>query len=509
MANLFDSIRVSNPQYNVFDLSHDHKTTLNMGFLCPTMLMECSPGDKFNIGCESLIRFQPLIAPVMHRMDVYNHYFFVPFRILWPNWENYITNTKIGSPTPALPAFPTLEISTGNYTSLHDYMGIPDANQGGDVEIVSAMPFAAYQMIYNEYYRDQNLIEPVDFELIDGDNSLNVELSQLRKRAWSHDYFTSALPFAQKGDPVSIPIGQLDDVQVFVQNTALGSGSTTLTAAPANVVVGRQDSTSPGIQDGLWAETSELDLGSTTINDLTRAQKLQQWLEMAARSGSRLVEMLWARFKVKKQDARLQRPEYVTGTKSPVMVSEVLNSTGPTGATEDLPQGNMSGHGIATVNGKYGFYDVKEHGYLICITSVLPLTAYGNGIEKLFYKINDPFDFFWREFGHLGEQAIENRELMAFMGAPGFETFGYTPRYAEYKYMNNRVSKDMRTNLSFWHLARQFTTTPVLNQSFIEADPRTDIFAVTELGGVDHLIVHILHKIRAVRQMPKFGTPIH
>lgn len=494
-TNLLNSIKLTKPGKNRFDLTHDVKMSLNPGLLYPTLALECVPGDSFKIGCESIFRLAPLVAPMMHRVDVTMHYFFVPNRLVWENWENYITNTEVGG---TLPAFPYFGFNNVTNTPLCDYFGLPTPLNANDQNI-SAMPFSMYQLIYNEFYRDQNLIDEIDFMLLDGDNTANSELFDMRRRAWEHDYFTSALPFAQKGAAVEIPVvANFEDVNVYL-NDAFG---TTLTATPANILVGGKPSTEVP-DDTLYADTSELDVESTTINDLRVAFRLQEWLEKSARGGSRYSENILSFFGVKAQDFRLNRPEYITGTKSPVVISEVLNTTG----TVDAPQGEMAGHGVSVTSGKYGNYYCMEHGYIIGICSIMPKPAYQQGIPKHFLKINDPFEFFWPQFAHVGEQEVQNMEIYFSGNAVTDQAvFGYLPRYIEYKYINNRVSGDFRTSLNFWHWGRIFASVPGLNQAFIECDPDYRVFAVTD-PGVDHFYAQILHNIQAVRPMPKFGTP--
>lgn len=471
--------------------------SLNAGYLVPTLALECVPGDSFKLGCQSLFRTAPLVAPMMHRVDVTMHYFFVPWRILWPNWENYITNTEVGG---VLPAFPYINFDNANANELTDYMGLPTPLNANETR-VSAMPFAAYQMIYNEFYRDQNLIDPVEFELVDGVNDANPDLLELRRRAWMHDYFTSALPFAQKGDAVEIPVvANFEDVSVLVDNLG-GAGLTNNVAPNPLLVAGKVSADVP--DDTLYAETSTLDVESTTINDLRIAYRLQEWLEKSARGGSRYSENILSFFGVKPQDFRLNRPEYITGTKSPIVVSEVENNTG----TVDAPQGALAGKGLSITGGKYGNYYCNEHGYIIGICSIMPKTAYQQGIPKHFLKITDPFELYWPQFAHVGEQTVQNMEIyLAGNQAQDFGTFGYQPRYAEYKFLNDRVAGEFRDSLDFWHWGRIFATAPALNQEFIECNPDYRPFAVTTTT-VDHFYAQILHEISAVRPMPKFGTP--
>jgi hypothetical protein len=501
--NLFNSIKLSKPKKNVFDLTHDVKLSANMGNLTPILTMECVPGDKFDLSCESLIRFAPLVAPVMHRMDVTMHYFFVPNRILWDNWEKFITDANSEHVAPYIQINQDYNDTAELRESLRfmDYMGVPPIPGGATSQRVNSLPFAAYQCIYNEYYRDQNLIAPVDYKLTDGAPSglpKILELTRLRKRAWEHDYFTASLPFAQKGAAVDIPIGLVEgDLPVYLNS----SNGTTLNGSPASVNVGAQGGRTDVPVDSLYADTSNATIEPTTINDLRRAFRLQEWLEKNARGGTRYIENILTHFGVKSSDARLQRPEYITGVKSPVVISEVLQ----TGQSDTTPQGNMAGHGISVTSGRAGSYFCEEHGYIIGIMSVMPKTAYQQGIPKTFLK-NDSLDYFWPSFANIGEQPVTKNEVFAYTSSAN-DTFGYVPRYAEYKYMPSRVAGEFRTTLDYWHLGRIFSTEPNLNQTFVECNPTTRVFAVEDVEG-DHLYCHVLNKIRAIRPMPKYGTPM-
>lgn len=506
MKNFLNSVKVDKPRSNRFDLSHDVKLSGNMGNLIPVCNLDCVPGDFFRIGCQSLIRLAPMVAPMMHRSDVTIHYFFVPKRLLWPNWKNYITNTEVSGSIPAPPYF---QLNAGTYSRLSDYLGLPDPSGTG--HNVSAMFHAAYQMICNEYYRDENMSAEIPFELVDGDNGGNyVELTTLRKRAWEHDYFTAALPFAQKGDAVEIPIS--GDV---VLKSQVGTGK--FLRSDGTVYAGLADSPiqfdegsgiallagSSGTTTGKYDPNGTLEVANadTSINDLRKAYALQRFLEKLARGGSRYTEFIRVMFGVTSSDARLQRPEYITGIKAPVVISEVLNTTG----TVDAPQGDMAGHGAGVVKGKYGSFFCEEHGIIMGIMSVMPKTAYFQGIPKQFLKINESEEHFLSDFAHIGEQEILNKEVYVGHAAPN-SVFGYIPRYGEYKFEQNRVAGDFKTTLDFWHMARKFTSDPNLNEAFILADPTHRVFAVTD-PAQDKLWCHVYNDIQATRLMPKFGTP--
>lgn len=519
--NLFNSVKMTAPGKNVFDLSHDVKMTAQMGKLYPTLVMECVPGDSFSIGCESLLRFAPLIAPVMHRIDVTMHYFFVPNRIIYPNWEKWIFNERPDG--EELPYFSVVAPAFGVANmKFMDYMGIPP-NPGANTSFVSALPMMAYTKIFNEYYRDQNLypdLQPyldavtpgnINAITVDG-NTLVTAFCNLKPRAWEHDYFTACLPWAQKGEAVDIPLGTVSldpdatGTPRFEDATGIsGTGALSQTFPGVNYQV--EVAGAAGTKQ-FYNPDGSLTVESTTINDLRRAFRLQEWLEKNARGGTRYAEGVLAHFGVFGGDARLQRPEYITGTKSPVIISEVLNTSGQVDEAGDPvgpPQGSMAGHGVSVTTGQYGRYSCKEHGYIIGIMSVMPKTAYQQGIPRTYQKISDPLDYYWPSFANIGEQGVINQEIYAYTANNG-GIFGYIPRYSEYKYMPNRVAGNFRDTLSYWHLGRIFSSAPVLNIDFINCNPRTDIFAVED-PEVDNLYCHVFHKIKAVRPMPKYGNP--
>lgn len=513
MQNIFNTVKLQRPKRNVFDLSHDVKMSMDMGWLTPNLVLECIPGDSHNIGCESLIRLAPLVAPMMHRVDVFQHYFFVPYRLLWDNWENWITNTKVGGVVPAHPHWdvdidPNWQdpLLNSNYSKLLNYMGvpIPQGAMPGPLRI-SPMAMSAYQFIFNEYYRDQNLIAEKSYKLIDGDNTGNLQLLNMEYRCWEHDYLTSALPFAQKGDAVSIPL--LGDAPVKAFDPAIpGPGFYTVenpfggpAGSGANISVGIQAPDDVALNNQLYADLGAANV--TTINDLRLAFALQSWLERNALGGTRYSENIFAHFGVRPQDARLQRPEYITGTRTPIVISEVLN----TSDTATAPQGNMAGHGVGVAQGKYGHYSVQEHGVIIGIMSIMPKPAYQDGLHKMFTKTIDFTQHFWPKFANLGEQEIKNKEVYMPHTQPE-DTWGYQSQYAEYKYLPNRVAGDFQTSLDHWHMGRIFLGNTALNSEFVRCIPTDRVFAVTA-PGVDNVYTQILHRIRSIRPIPKYGTP--
>ena len=519
MAQIFDRIKLSRPKSSVFDLSHEKKLSLNMGDLVPIFMQETLPGDQFKVNIEHLIRFQPLLAPIMHRVNVYTHFFFVPNRLVWNDWEKFITG---GSDGEQVPVFPRIKLETliegtkdlFRRGTLADYLGYPSSNIKPSELLsldLSALPFRAYQLIYNEYYRDQNLTSPVEFSKSSGIIDSNPDFTNiitLRKRAWEKDYFTSALPWAQRGEQLNIPIagsapviGTGDDY-ISLEHVASGA----LSAQNGYMV----DSQGYNVEFKTRPQGLEADLNNvsaSSINELRQAFSIQKWLEKNARGGSRYVEQLLAHFGVTSSDARLQRPEYLGGGKTPVIISEVLQNSA---STEYSPQGQMVGHGISVGNTNEFRKRFEEHGFVIGIMSIIPRTSYQNGLPRVFQKY-DKFDYFFPDLAHLGEQEVKNSELYLNTTKPldnpaNKGTFGYQPRYAEYRFVNDSVHGDMAGNLDFWHMGRKFTELPPLNTSFVQSNPTQRIFAVED-PNEHKLIVQTYCNFQAIRPLPKFGTP--
>lgn len=501
-----------------FNLKHDVKLSFQMGELVPTCCMEVVPGDKFDISVENMLRFAPLISPVMHKVNVTTHYFFVPNRILWPQWEKWITGDE------DLVA-PFIQSDTVVEGSLADYLGMPVGLVPDGNLRMSALPFAAYCKIYDEYYRDQNLQTEEFTELIQGSNHASylqwLENAPLR-RAWMHDYFTSALPFAQKGDAVQIPLTSQADIPVVLtddnNNSQLmrqrdnhPSGFTPGPveamldgATPSVLSVDAGAGAVPGVLDPNGTLTVDVQSDATDINTLRRAFRLQEWLERNARGGTRYIESILSHFGVRSSDSRLQRPEYIGGSRQNMVISEVLATAETTEA--NVPVGNMAGHGISVGGGNRFSYRAEEHGWIIGIINVQPVTAYQQGLHKSFARF-DRLDYAWPSFANIGEQEVTLKELYAFGPVLNQNSvFGYVPRYAEYKFMNSRVAGEMRNSLAFWHLGRIFDEAPALNSEFIECRPSNRIFAVTD-DTEDHIFAHIFNNISAVRKLPRYGVP--
>lgn len=506
---------------------------MSFGELTPVFCQEVLPSDNFTIKSEHMIRMAPMLAPVMHRMSAYVHFFFVPNRIVWDGWEEFITGGEDGDSDIEYPYYNLNEIPNG---SIFDYLGynsIPNADVSRTFK-ASVIPIMAHNKIYNEFYRDQNLIDPIPDSCEDGLNTGTsvYGMRSPQRRAWRHDYFTSALPFAQKGQAISIPIG---DTANLIFDSETGSTSSVWASSGQNVnpqsglltdnELGDydqrrllNDGSNPmqGSKIDVTAHTY-VDLSSATantINDLRRAFRLQEWLEKNARGGTRYVELLQVHFGVKSQDSRLQRPEYMGGSKANVIISEVLQTTQAIDEN-DTPQGNMSGHGISVGSSGRVSKFIPEHGFIIGLMSVMPEAAYQQGLQRQFTKF-DRFDYYWQDFAHIGEQPILNREIFNSRSDDhNDEVFGYTPRYSEYRFIPSSVHGDFKDTLDFWHFGRIFADRPYLNKEFIECNPGKRIFAVqdvpsetpTPIRDLDTMYCHIFHDVIATRPIPKFGIP--
>lgn len=498
---------------SVFDLTHEKKLSCNMGELVPVFCEEVLPGDTFKVKTDMLVRLSPMLAPVMHRITAYTHFFFVPTRLLHSNWENFITGGPTGNDATVIPTIKS-PASTGYAPgTLWDYLGLPTGV--GEFSAL-AYPFRAYDLIFNEWYRDQNLQDKLTISLGDGLDTTTV--TDLQKRNWEKDYFTSSLPWPQRGTGVSIPVGgaapvELNDstnVQYLKSNITQNNTPSLCWKSVDHPTVSYTGYFTDSVDSSLFRYkldpngTLEADLSSATpvtINALRQAFQLQKWMEKNARGGARYVESILAHFGIRSSDARLQRPEFLGGGRSPIVVSEIVQTSS---TDETSPQGNMSGHGYSAASNHEFVKGFEEHGYIIGILSIMPKTAYMQGSPRMFNR-RTRLDFYWPEFAHLGEQAILNKELYAASANPE-GVFGYTPRYDEYRQRESSVHGDFRTSMNYWHLSRIFDTEPTLSSGFVSANPSNRIFAVTD-AGVHHCYVQLLNQVQAVRPLPKAGIP--
>jgi len=515
--SLFEKVYLPRVPTGVFDLTHDVKQTFSMGEIAPMCVMDCLPGDHFRITPEVLLRFAPLVAPIMHRVNVTTRYFFVPNRILWSEWENFITGTT----EVEAPYIQVEDVAVG---SLADYLGIPAANYTTAIRF-SALAFAAYTKIYDEYYRDENLMSEEHVPLIPGDNSTSYGIwaddGPLRK-AWKHDYLTSALPFAQKGSAVSVPLVTQDNIPVEFQANGNPTTLRNVNGTAANVLGSLDnesgpspfstsvhlDFTAPVAFDPNGTLVVDVQADATDINTLRRAYALQRFLERDALGGTRYTEKVRAHFDVRSSDARMQRPELIGTSRGVMAISEVLATAQNSDPDSMVAVGEMAGHGISASGGQVFDYYCEEHGFILGFVTVEPTTAYQNGLPKMHSRYT-PLDYAWPSFQHIGEQEIKNIEVYANSSAEVRESiFGYIPRYAEYMFMNSRVAASFRTSgLDVWHLGRIFSTAQSLNAQFVTCNPDTRIFAVTD-PSEDHIYSHIFNHCRVVRKLSQHSTPI-
>lgn len=528
---VFNKVLIKKPPRSVLNMSHEVKLTCDMGQLVPFMCEETLPGDTFKVDSEMFLRMAPMLAPIMHRVNLKTYYFHVPLRLIWDDWKDWITGGEDGTFTSVKPKI-TLrqgDIPSSLYTngSLADFLGFPTLARGaqmprGVTRYIDALPFRAYQLIYNEYFRNQNLQDKVDFSKGSGyvTPSASIDLLTLRHKNWELDYFTSALPFAQRGQAMPIPMsGDISFKGVTEGSTVVRRAFSVPDYDTEGVSVNWNDLdarkgelvSSDSGNDLSIDNSSQLRLqsGEATINDLRTAYRVQRWLENNARAGSRYIEQILSHFGVKSSDARLQRPEFLGGGQSPVIVSQVLQNSQ---ATQGNPLGNMAGHGISVGKTHKFKKFFEEHGFVIGILCVLPRTNYQNGLPRKYQRENR-LDYYFPEFAGLGEQEILNSEVYTnWAEADGDaidaekERFGYQQRYSEYRYIPSTIHGDFKDSLSFWHLGRIFQSPQALNSDFVTANPDNRIFAVQN-AGYPHLWIEFYNKVIAKRPMPKFAIP--
>lgn len=542
----FTKVRGLKPPKSVFNLSYEKKFDFDMGQLIPVTCEEMVPGDLFKFGNEIVIRFQPLFAPILQEVNVYVHYFFVPTRLLWSDWEEFITGGEDG-PTSDLsgPMLPRLQ--TGSYTSaevcgpfsLYDYFGFPiikDSNNnysypGAGTSPSSglgyyfrplAFPWMAYNLIWNEFYRDETLQDEVP-----------LTQPSVLNRNWAKDYFTSALENQQRGVAPALPISGIlpvtfddgslvpvvaalsdlpaDYYRQLYSDTDLSTGSATGTIKARNNVAADDEYRVFADMEGAGVNLA----GAATIDvaDLRLIYQVEKWMERNMRCGVRYTEFLHAHYGVSPRDDRLQRPEYLGGSKSPIIVSEVVQSS--ESSQQTTPTGRLYGKAITADRNYIGSYHAKEFGYLVGIMSVMPKPTYQQGVDRQWLR-KSRWDFFSPEFSHLSEQEVTTEEVFAFPGTNTDTTgridnaykFGYQARYNEMRANRSKVCGSLRDTLDYWHLGRKFDTVPQLNSDFITCDPtRDDLKRIFQVQNVPGMICNFANIITAIRPIPKFGEP--
>lgn len=493
-----------------FNLSHTQLLTCRMGQIVPVGITEVLPGDSFQHAASAFIRAAPLATPPMHPVRIAIRHFYVPNRLVWEDFEDFITGGPDGMDDSV---FPTITLADPAAGTLADYLGVPPLETGGIAPTVNALPFRAYAMIFNEWYRDQDLVSEVAFDTASGPDVTTNTL--LLRAAWEKDYFTTCRPWEQKGPTVTLPIGTSAPVTVNTLRNVTQGG---LNAFPLQLVQGEdsgsgnQGAAGGKFPKGAWNEgdiaeyIGTADLSSATaatVNQLRLAMALQRYEEARARFGSRYTEYL-RYLGVRSSDARLQRPEYLGGAVTNLQFSEVLSTTADApGANETTGVGALAGHGIGLnrTNRYRRFFE--EHGFVISLMHVLPQTMYPQGLFRHWNRRTKE-DFWQRELEHIGQQPVLNKEV--FSSHPNPEgVFGYQDRYDEYRRAESQVHGEFRNVLSDWHFARKFPAgaNVVLNGTFVTAIPSNDPF---QAQGNDTLYCAVRHQLVARRMMAKKGS---
>lgn len=488
---------------SLHNLSHPKVFDAFQGKLIPIGWFEVLPGDSIQHATSLLIRTQPLNTPVMHPVHVRIRHFFCPMRLLWTDWENFRTGGPDGNNASI---HPTIVFNNVALNSLADYLGVPTL-VAQNVS-VSALPFRMYAKVFNEFNRDQDLVNALTIDLTDGvDSTTNVILQD---SAWEKDYFTTSRPWPQKGTEVVLPLS--GNAPIIGDGGGVGVEATT--GGERQMRLGDDGGVSDILYSGAVISPSEQVLqihgleadlsgvNSATVSDLRLALVLQKFKERRARFGSRYVELLrsWG---VKSSDARMQRPEYLGGGKETIQFSEVLQQAPTTSGTPGTGVGTLKGHGIGAVRSNRYRRFFEEDGIVMSFMDVQPRTMYFEGLERKWNRRTKE-DYFTPELAHVGQQQVLNKEIYVQGTSADEEVFGFQDKYDEYRRQEGSISGTMRTTLNTWHMARDFSSLPVLNGSFVSSNPTNRVYQAT---SETQLYIMAYHSIQARRMVPKMGTP--
>lgn len=509
-----------------FDRQSGYKTTFDSGYLVPVFVDEVLPGDTINLQMTAFARLATPLFPVMDNMHLDSFFFFVPNRLVWENWQKFMGERWPDPDSSIDYTVPECTSPAGGYAvgSLQDYMGLPTVGQitGSNTVVHCNFWPRAYNLVWNEWFRDENLQDSVPVDLGDGpDDPADYVLLRRGKR---HDYFTACLPWPQKGDAVSLPLGTTAPV--------LGIGKANTVYANSGVNMRQSDGTTfntnyslidPTGNDTSFAVQQDGSTGNpniyadlsaataATINQLRQSFQIQKLLERDARGGSRYTEIVRAHFGVVSPDARLQRPEYLGGGSTPVSINPVTQ-TSATGLAEDTtPQGNLAAFGTALAYGHGFTYFSTEHGLIIGMVAVRADLTYQQGLQRMWSR-STRYDFYFPAFATLGEQAVLNKEIYATGTSTDDDVFGYQERWAEYRYKPSQITGLFRSTaagtLDAWHLAQNFGTLPTLNDTFIQDTPPVDrVVAVGEAANGQQFLFDAFFDVKQARPMPLYSVP--